>query len=68
MKNNLNQKRSRRFSSIKSAQSFAKQMGVVVQDLRSNEIRKSDFKVSYTKADAQNFNNDTLDIKKEYFD
>ena len=46
--------RSRRFKSLKSAKSFAKSLGVKVQDLRNNKIRKSDFKVTYSKEQGQN--------------
>jgi len=44
--------RGRRFSSKKSAYSFAKAVNGTVKDNRGNENRKSNFKVIYTKSDA----------------
>lgn len=42
-------KTSKRFTSEKNANGFAKKVGGVVSDLRNNENRKSDFKVTYEK-------------------
>lgn len=51
---NANQERSRRFTSEKNAKDFAKTVQGELKDLRNNENRKSDFKVTYTKENAHN--------------
>ena len=47
-------KRGRRFCSLKNANAFAKMLKVDVIDLRENKIRKSDFIVKYTNQDIKN--------------
>lgn len=46
--------RSVRFNSERNANDFSKQVNGSVNDLRGNGNSKSDFKVTYTKGDAQN--------------
>tara|TARA_R110002167_G_scaffold284737_2_gene489847 strand:+ start:1881 stop:2057 length:177 start_codon:yes stop_codon:yes gene_type:complete len=53
MKDSKDSIRGRRFTSEKSANNFAKAVNGTVNDLRGNENAKSNFKVSYTKGDAQ---------------
>lgn len=45
---------SRRFTSEKSANNFSKEVKGIVKDLRDCKDSKSDFKVTYNKADAKN--------------
>lgn len=52
MKDSKDTQRFRRFNSEKSANDLAAQVNGNVNDLRGNENRKSDFKVTYTKGDA----------------
>lgn len=47
-----NDLRGRRFSSEKSANRFAKSVNGTTKDNRGNDNRKSNFKVIYTKGDA----------------
>lgn len=54
MKQPSNSERSRRFNSERSANDFSSQVNGNVRDLRSNDNRSSDFKVTYTKGDAKN--------------
>lgn len=54
MKDSKNTIRSRRFNSSKNANNFAKAVNGTVKDLRNNSGRKSNYKVKYTKGDAQN--------------
>lgn len=49
---NPDQQRSRRFNSEKNAKSFSETVKGKFKDLKSNENRKSDFKVTYTKENA----------------
>lgn len=52
MSNGKNDSRGRRFDSEKNANSFAEAVNGTVKDLRDNENSKSNFKVEYTKGDA----------------
>tara|TARA_R110000851_G_scaffold309384_3_gene468808 strand:+ start:1506 stop:1712 length:207 start_codon:yes stop_codon:yes gene_type:complete len=52
--------KSRRFTSKRTAFRFAEFMGGVFTDLTSNPIRKSNYKVTYTKADVKRNKNKWL--------
>lgn len=54
----MENKRSRRFTSINSAKAFKKIVNGELIDLTNNPIRKSNYKVIYTKESAnKGFNN-----------
>ena len=52
-------KATKRFTSEKSAQGFAKRVGGDFSDLRGHHERKSDFKVTYTKGTTSNSDRET---------
>lgn len=59
-------KSNRRFTSEKTANSFAKKVNGEVRDLRSNPVRKSDFKVVYeTNQNKSGYSQDAFDFDSD---
>ena len=65
----MENKRGRRFTSLKTAKRFSKTVDGEVLDFTDNPIRKSNYKVVYTKESAKKgFNKKNINILNEYYD